>query len=107
MILRIIFDECIPKRLSLDFKKFQVVTVPKAGFSGYKNGKLLRAIEKKYDVFVTVDSNIEYQQNLSGYKIAILILSAKSNSYEDLKLLVPKIIKQLKKITPGNIYIIK
>lgn len=104
-MLRIILDECLPRRLAKDFSAYEVATVPEAGFAGYKNGKLLKAIENNFDVFITVDSNLEYQQHLQGYNITVIILKAKSNRYDELTLLVPDVIKLLK-ASPGNSVII-
>jgi hypothetical protein len=59
--------------------------VPEAGFAGKKNGELLRlAVEAGFEGFVTVDQGIEYEQNLTSRKLAIVIIRAKSNRLADL-----------------------
>ncbi len=61
--MRIIIDECLPIKLHSHIEGHDVETVLYAGFSGLENGKLLAAIDKDYEVFITIDSNLEYQQN--------------------------------------------
>ena len=75
-----------------------------AGLAGLKNGELLTAAETaKFDVFLTVDQGIEYQQNLSGRKIAIIIVRAKSNRLHNLLQLVPACLAHIESIQPGQI----
>lgn len=79
-------------------------TVRYAGMAGLKNGDLLESAEAaRFDVFLTVDQGIEYQQNLSGRKIAMMILRAKSNRLRDLLPLVPACLKVLESVQPGQI----
>jgi len=89
MNMKLLFDEWTPKRLKKDFVGHEVLTVDEAGFKGLKNDKLLRnASDEGFDVLITVDQNIEHQQNLMSLSISVLILVSKSNRYEDLKLLI-------------------
>ncbi len=104
--MRIILDECLPRHLITNFQGFDITTVPEAGFAGYKNGQPLKAIEDEYDVFITVDNNLEYQQHLKDYNIAVIILHTKSNRYNDLVPLVSDIIATLDSITSDSLVII-
>ena len=70
-------------------------TVPEAGWSGKKNGELLALMTGNYDVFITVDQNLQYQLNLRNAAILILIITSPSNRYDDIKLMVPKILQKL------------
>jgi predicted nuclease of predicted toxin-antitoxin system len=74
--MRLLLDECMPRRLKRDFTDCRVSTVEDAGLKGLKNGELLQAASGKYDVLVTVDKSIPSQQNLVSLKIAFLILRA-------------------------------
>ena len=67
-----------------------------------KNGELLALAEKDFDVFITVDRNLSFQQNLPEFNIAVLILHASSNRLADLKLLAPKILSTLPSLTKGK-----
>ena len=90
--MKIILDECLPKKLRNDFPDHEVFTVPDMGWAGVKNGKLLALIESNgFTVFITVDRNLSFQQNLDHLKILVMVINAKSNRYSELKLLVPKI----------------
>ena len=74
-----------------------------AGLAGLENGELLKAAETaKFDVFVTVDQGLEYQQNLAGQKIAILIFRTKSNRLKNLLPLVPACLARIASIQPGQ-----
>lgn len=105
--MKLLLDECTPSVLKDDFIGHEVSTVEDAGIKGLKNGKLLRAASGKFDVLVTVDKSIPSQQNLAAYGVAVLILRAISNRYEDLKPLIPQALSALEKIQPGDIVIIK
>jgi len=100
--MRLLLDECVPRRLRRDSAGHTVSTVEEAGFKGLKNGQLLRAAGN-FDALITVDRNIPFQQNLASFNISILILVAGSNRYRDLKSLVPRVLDSLKRIKPGEI----
>lgn len=70
-------------------------TVPQVGWANLKNGALLTLAQAEFDVFVTVDRNLPYQQNLPRYDLAVVVLRAKSNRLADLQLLVPELLNVL------------
>lgn len=106
--MRILIDECIPRRFLRVFAEYDAMSVPYMGWSGKKNGELLRLmLEARFDVFVTVDQNLQYQQNLHDADISILVLHGTTNGYDDLLKLVPKIHSTLEIAKPRNIYVIK
>jgi predicted nuclease of predicted toxin-antitoxin system len=105
--MKLLLDECMPRRLKQDFMGCQVFTVEDAGLKGWKNGQLLQAASGEYDVLVTVDKSIPSQHNLVPLKIAFLILRAKNNKYNTLKELVPKALAALENIQPGDIVYIE
>lgn len=100
--MRLLLDECVPKRLKGELAGHQVLTVREAGWAGLKNGVLLRAASGRFDVLVTVDQGIEYQQNLSGLQIAVLIIVAPSNDIDDLRPLVPAVLQALTSVQSGT-----
>jgi hypothetical protein len=71
---------------------YEVKTVPQAGWAGIKDGELLRLAEGKFDVFITVDRSLPFQQNLAVLDLAVLVLQASSNRLADIQVLVPKIL---------------
>ena len=105
--MRLLLDECTPRRLKKEFVGHETTTSREAGFAGLKNGALLRAADGRFDVLITVDKNIPYQQNLKSLNIAIMILIAKSNRYGDLKPLVSQALESLESIQPGDVVLIQ
>ncbi len=103
--MRVLIDECAPRALKLHLTKHghECQTVQEAGWSGKQNGELLRLAETVFDVMVTIDTNLRYQQNLVGRRIAIVILHCPSNRIEDLRKYFPDCVLALEKIQPGEI----
>jgi len=93
--VKILLDECIDWRLSRDIVGHDVKTAQQMGWATIQNGQLLAPAERSFDVFVTVDRNLSFQQNLTSYSIAVIILRAKSNRLAELKPLVPQLLKAL------------
>ena len=101
--MRILIDECLPKKLKAELVEHIVFTVPEKGWAGTKNGELLRKAEKEFDVWVTADQNIEFQQDLSRFDIAIVVLAAPRNQLEFLLPLIPQLHEVLQTIQPKQI----
>ncbi len=102
--MKLLFDECIDERLRLSFPGHECQTARFAKLAGLKNGRLLDAAEAAgFDVLVTADQNIPDQQNLSGRRLAILILSAPTNRLRDLVSLVPAALSALTSIACGEV----
>jgi hypothetical protein len=102
--MRILLDECIDERFRNALSRHDCQTARYAGLAGLKNGDLLIAAETaKFDVFLTVDQGIEYQQNLTARKISIIILRARSSRLTELLRLVPACLAGLASIQPGQI----
>lgn len=100
--MRILLDECIDRRLAKEFVGHKVKTVPQMGWAGVKDGQLLSLAEQAFDVFITVDQNIPFEQNLQKFSLAIIILCAFSNRLADLKVLVPEVILVLDRAVKGQ-----
>jgi predicted nuclease of predicted toxin-antitoxin system len=102
--MRILIDECIPRKFKNGLAEHECKTVPEAGFSGKKNGELLSLAEEQgFQVFVTMDKGIEFEQNLAGRRIGVLILRAASNRLADLLPLTQACLKSIPSIKPGQI----
>jgi hypothetical protein len=78
--MRILLDECIDRRLSRDWVGYEVRTVPQMGWAGTLDGDLLPLVAAEFDVFITVDRNLPFQQNLAVLDLAVLVARSKSNS---------------------------
>jgi hypothetical protein len=102
--MRILLDECIDERFRNSLPAHDCQTARYAGLAGLENGELLKAAEAaKFDVFLTVDQGIEYQQNLTRRNIAIIILRSKSSRLKDLLSLLPACLAHIETIRPGQI----
>jgi predicted nuclease of predicted toxin-antitoxin system len=103
--MRVLIDECAPKALkhSLAAHGHQSLTVQEAGWSGKQNGELLALAEAKFDVLITVDTNLQYQQNLVERRIAIVVIQSRSNRLEDLKPHFSACALAVATIQPGDI----
>jgi len=101
--MRILLDECLPRRLAAAIEGHDVRTVQQAGWAGLKNGVLLSKIDGAFDVFVTVDKNLPAQNSLSRLTFGVIVLRARSNRFESLNPLVPTIPSTLEALGPGEI----
>lgn len=101
--MKVLFDECLPKRLKQAFRAYEVKTVPEMGRAGKTNGELLQLAKGKFEIFVTVDQNLQYQQSLETSGIAVILIRVKNNRYETFKPLVPKIQQALQTIQTGQL----
>lgn len=101
--MRILLDECLPRRLKKGLTGHEVQTVPEAGWASKRNGALLELAETRFDVFVTVDRNLSFQQDLRRFRIAVVVLVAKGNRESDLRPLIPKLLIALDAAIAGQI----
>lgn len=94
--MRVLLDECLPARLRFDLPGHDVSTVPHRGWSGIKNGDLLRrAVEDRFDAFITVDKKLPAQHRMAEFDIAVFVLRSHSNDLEPLRRLMPELREKL------------
>jgi hypothetical protein len=93
--MRILLDESLPRRLSGELAGHSVRTVSEVGWSSVENGELLRRAADQFDVFLTADQNLQFQQNLGALPLAVIALAARTNKLEDLRPWVPELLKRL------------
>ncbi len=101
--MHILIDECLPKKLKQALQGHTVFTVQEKGWSGIENGDLLRIAEKEFDVWLTADRGIEYQQNLNRFDIAVIVLIAYRNRLDALLPLMSQVQEVLRIIQPHQI----
>ncbi|MGE0597829.1 MAG: DUF5615 family PIN-like protein [Dehalococcoidia bacterium] len=101
---RLLLDEQMPRRLKQSLIGHSVFTVQDMRWSGLKNGALLRRAESIFDVLITMDKSIQFQQSVSGLEIGVLVLRAKSNSLQTLRPHVKLIGEVASQITPGTVF---
>ena len=104
--MKLLLDECIDRKFAREFVDREMKTVPQSGWAGVKNGQLLALAEAEFDVFITVDRNLSFQQNLPQFDITVIVLQAPSNRLADLKPLAPKVLAILAMATRGQVTIV-
>lgn len=89
--MSLLLDECVDQRLSRELQGHNVTTVSRIGWAGKMNGELLALAAQQFDVFITTDQNLSFQQNLAKFNIAVMVLCAPTKRLVDMKPLVPEI----------------
>jgi hypothetical protein len=105
--MRLLLDECVPKRLKREFPEHDVRTVAEAGWCGLKNSALLQSADGVFDALVTVDQGLPHQQNLTGLHIALVVIVAATNDIDDLRPLLPRVHRALAQIRPGEVFTVE
>ena len=101
--MKILLDECVDWRLSRAIVGHEVKTARQVGWVTIKNGELLALASESFDVFVTVDRNLSFQQNVGAWPIAVIILQGRTNRLADLVPLVPHLLAALEAAKPGKV----
>jgi hypothetical protein len=104
--LRVLLDECVPRRLAAAFVGVEVRTVVQLGWATTKNGALLRLAQQEFDVFVTTDQRLQHQQTIAGLDLAVVVLVARRNKLDFLLPLVPEVLNLLPELQPGEVRIV-
>jgi len=102
--VRVLLDEQLPRRLAHELTGHDVRTVQQEGWKGLTNGELMRrAAAQGFEVFLTADQNLQYQQNLAHVSIGVVVLVAPSNKLEDLLPLVPRALDSIARSQAGQL----
>jgi len=101
--MRILLDECVPRRFRRELPEHEVRTVPEMGWTSFKNGALLAAASGKFDVLVTTDQRLSSQHDISTFALAVVVLVAGRNKLEFLLPLVAELRKVLKEVMLGEV----
>lgn len=104
---RVLFDEDVPRPLRYELSGFEIQTVVEAGWAGTRNGELLRRANESFDVFLTADRNLPFQQNLSSLIIGVVVLAIGSTRLDDLRPFAARIADALQTVHPGQVVHIK
>ena len=105
--MRILLDKNLDWRLARSLPGHDVESVQKNGWAGNQNGELLARAEQAFDVFVTMDGSIEFQQNYARLRLAIVALRARSNRLRDTEPLMPKLLALLPELQPGMVSVVE
>jgi predicted nuclease of predicted toxin-antitoxin system len=101
--MKVLIDENLPRKLADHLPGHECRTVAECGWAGKTNGELLSLAEFEFDVLLTLDKNVPYQQNLKLTHIAIVIVRARSNRIQDLLPVIPDCLVALRSIQPGQL----
>ena len=102
--MRILVDQCLPRHLATELTGHEATTVRAQRWLGLRNGVLLRAaFDAGFEVFITNDSSIEFQQNVKRIGIGVIAIVGFRNRIQDLRPLIPRILEELKMIKPGQV----
>lgn len=104
--MKLLLDKCVDRKLAKEFPGYEVKIVPQMGWAGVKNGQPLALAEAEVDVFITVDRNLSFQQNLPQFNIAVIVLQVSLNRLADLKPLAPQVLTALATVTKGQATIV-
>lgn len=100
--MKVLIDENLPRKLADHLLGYECRTVAECGWAGKKNGELLSLAESEFDVLLTLDKNILYQQDLKLGRIAVVIVRARSNRMQDLLPVIPGCLAALQYVQPGQ-----
>ena len=101
--MKVLLDECVDRRLAANIQGHDVKTVPEAGWAALKNGDLLSRAQHEFDALVTTDRNLPFQQDLSRFSVAVIVLRARSNRVADLRRLIPELVAALPAASRGAV----
>ncbi len=106
--MKILLDECVTKKLKQHLIEFEAKTVVEMDWSGLKNGKLLSAaVTDEFDILLTIDKNLEHQQNMNNYEIVVVVLDAEKSKIEFLLELLPEFKERVGEFEKGKVYLIE
>lgn len=104
--MRILIDECLDWRLGRAMTGHESLSVQKMGWAGIKNGKLLTLAQEKFDIFLTADRNLSFQQDTTKFKIAVVVLAAGSTQLARTLPLMPAVLAILPRLAHGQVVVI-
>ena len=101
--MRVLLDECVPRALRDELPGHDVRTVAESGWAGVKNGELLRLAAERFDVLLTVDRNLEYQQNFVGAQVAVIVVHVAGNDIASLRPLMRQVLEAIPVAPRGKV----
>ena len=104
--MQVLLDNCVPVRLGRLIAGHKVENVVTLGWAAFPDKALLEAMTGKFEVLVSVDKSLPFQQNLVGRTFGVVILRARSNRLADLTPLVPDLLRELQSLSPGDLRLI-
>jgi hypothetical protein len=106
-VKRVLFDENMPRKLRRDLPAFAIRTAQEEGWSAFKNGELLRRASGQFDVFVTIDQRMRYQQNMPQFQIGVVVIEIPDTRFVHLRALVPELNDAISNVARGELVVVK
>lgn len=103
---RVLFDENMPRKLRRELPQFIVRTVQEEGWAGFENGNLLRRASGSFDVLLTADQRLRYQQNVARFEIGVVIIETVDTTLGNLRRFLPEIHAAIENATPGVVVVV-
>ena len=104
--MRVLIDECLDWRLAKGLPGHTVTSVPRMGWAGVKNGRLLALAELQFDVFIPGDRNVSFQQDIPQFHLAVVVLAAASTRLKDTLPLMLPLLAKLPQLQPGTVTVL-
>jgi len=104
--MRVLIDECLDWRLARGLPGHTVTSVQRMGWAGVKNGRLLALAEQQFDVFITGDRNVSFQQDIPQFRIAVVVLAAASTQLKGTLPLMRPLLAMLPQLQPGTVTVL-
>ena len=101
--MRILLDACVPRKLKLSLPGHSVKTAREAGLNRLSDGVMLDAAHGKFDIIVTVDKSLRFQQRMMGRTFSLIVLRTRSNRIKDLSRLIPQLLAAARTVKPGEV----
>ena len=106
--MKVLIDECLPRQLKSYLSEFEVFTVSELGWESFKNGTLLKhAIDSHYDIFLTADKKLKYEQNMKLLNISIVIFDVYRNKIENILPMLDRFKSEIENYSKNEIHILK
>lgn len=106
--MKILLDECVTRKLKRHLTEFEARTVVEMNWSGLKNGNLLsEAVAEEFDILLTIDKNLEHQQNMDKYEIAVVVLDVEKSKIDYLLEILPKFKEEIDEFENGKVYLLE
>lgn len=104
---RVLFDEDMPRQLRRDLPEFEIRTVQEEGWSSVKNGELLQRASHSFEVLVTADQRLQYQQNIPRFQIGVVVIAAADTRLPNLQSLLPQLRAAITSVSPGSVSVVR
>lgn len=103
---RVLFDEDVPRQLRRDLQQFRVRTVQEEGWASVKNGELLRLSSSEFDVLVTADKRLRFQQNIARYSVGVVVIATRDTRLPRLHQILDELRAAIRDVTAGAVIVV-